>query len=407
MQEYKKPTKYVLLEIGTLSLGLGISCIFYFPCFWSYIIAISGIYALVQYGIEHSKFDKLFVGAGLGTDGSYPIEKGHENKDGYTQYEFTLPVGMSSEDFAKKELAISQWLGKEIAIQYGYKNLLLRVYDEPFKHDYQYTVTTAPGDVPVLIGHDRGGKLIFADLAKGEPHMIIAGETGSGKSTALRAIIVNLIITARVEFYLIDLKYGAELGMFKDCRKVKEFARTREEAETLLSHIREEVGRRYDTFAEAGCPDIKAYTAQHGRYMRRQVLIIDEFADLMTEKKSIQLIENLTAMARACGIHIILCTQRPDAKVLNGRIKSNCAVVLGLKTSTDINSRIIIDDGGLEKLAGKGHGLFKRGGALTEVQVPYLSVERATELIKPYIEVKKPAPRVPKLKDIFSEIGGE
>lgn len=406
MEKKYKQNKTVLLEAGGGIICLGIVAMTFFPSLVSSAITFCGATLVSIYCAELSKFDKIWVGLGLGIDGAYPIERRHEKKDGYTLYEFSIPAGLCSDDFKKHKLAISEWLGKEIEIDYGYKNLYVKVFDEAMKHYYDYQVIKSDGDVPIPIGYNRNGKLLFADLSSGEPHMIIAGETGSGKSTALRSIIVNLIMTAPVDLYLIDLKYGAELGLFQRCFKVKGFARTREEAHKLLTQLRDEVTTRYNVFWRHGCNDIKTYRAKHGRHMRYIVLIVDEFADLMSEKSSMQLVEELTAMARACGIHIILSTQRPDAKVINGRIKANCSVVLGLKTSTEINSRIIIDseEAELEKLKGKGHGKLKYNGELTEVQVPYLSIDRAMEIISPTLTVPLKTERKPKKVDVFEDL---
>ena len=90
--------------------------------------------------------------------------------------------------------------------------------------------------------------------------------------------------------------------------------------------------------------------------------------------------EEIAAKARACGIHLIISTQRPDHIVLNGRIKANVTTILGLKTTNEANSRIIIDKDGLETLRGKGQGIFKKGSE-TLIQCPYLSVEKARELL--------------------------
>jgi S-DNA-T family DNA segregation ATPase FtsK/SpoIIIE len=141
-------------------------------------------------------------------------------------------------------------------------------------------------------------------------------------------------------------------------------------------------------FFETDCADIKQYNRTHLR-LRYQLVVIDEFADMMYEKDSIRLLEGLSAKARACGVHLILSTQRPDAKVLSSRIKANVPIVLGLKTNSDINSRIIIGESGLERLRGAGHGIL-RHGLLDEVQCPYLPIERAQELLRPYRAQEKP-----------------
>jgi DNA segregation ATPase FtsK/SpoIIIE, S-DNA-T family len=245
------------------------------------------------------------------------------------------------------------------------------------------------GKLEIPLGFDRTGQMITTDLSHGEPHLLIAGETGSGKSTVLRSIITNLILNNDCDLLLVDLKYGAEFKMFQNSSRVKEFARTRNEAEKLLQQVSTEVNRRYDLFYDKNCIDIKQYNQQFKNKLKYQILIIDEFADLMNEKRSTSIIEELAAKARACGIHLIIATQRPDAQVISGRIKANVTSVLGLKALNDINSRIIIGHEGLENLRGKGHAIFKRGMEI-ELQCPYLDEKRVPELISyTYVEKKK------------------
>lgn len=179
-----------------------------------------------------------------------------------------------------------------------------------------------------------------------------------------------------------DLKRGAEFNVFAKSSKVASFSRTKAEAEGVLEEINAEIDRRYDLFFENDVSNIKEYNKNHKKNkLNYEVVIIDEFADLQDEKGSIGIIETVAAKARACGIHLVISTQRPDAKILNGRIKANVSSILGLKTINDINSRIIIDHNGLEHLRGKGHGLFKRSGEI-EIQCPNLSVEDCRDLIK-------------------------
>ena|GEM_PF-1080128 len=363
--------------------------------FWPVLFKIAGT-ALVGYRISLlSKWDVLWQSLGLGFNGAYPICKRKEKKNGYTLYEFTLPAGLCVEDFQKHLPAIEAYAGTAVEIEYGYKNLYLREYDKGELVQYPYTPVKLKGNVPILIGYDRTGSLVSVDLADGEPHLYIAGETGSGKSTALRAMLVNLILTKDVEFYLVDLKNGVEFNLYRRCRKVKALARTAEEAQSLLRAVLAEVERRYNLFYEADCEDIKQYNRKSEQRLKYQLLVIDEFASLMEEKASIALLETLAAKARACGIHIILSTQRPDAKVLNGRIKANVTNILGLKTIDKINSRVIIDHEGLELLKGKGHGIFKRGSEEIMVQCPLLTTTAAKELIAPFNRTEEPKQEEP------------
>ena len=189
---------------------------------------------------------------------------------------------------------------------------------------------------------------------------------------------------------------GAEFQIFANCNNVETFSRTRAEAETALGKISAEIDRRYDLLYANDCINIKEYLGK-GHKLGYEVVIIDEFADLQSEKGSIKLVEGIAAKARACGIHLIVSTQRPDHIILNGRIKANVTSVLGLKTMNENNSRIIIDRPGLEDLRGKGHGIFKRGKEI-EVQCPYLESDAARELLR-HTYVKRVEPPKKEIKD--------
>jgi S-DNA-T family DNA segregation ATPase FtsK/SpoIIIE len=346
------------------------------------LIKCAGVLGIAYYAYRWSKFDKLFENLQLGVNGAYPIFKCKHKTDFSTIYKFTLPCGLSLQDFDKKKDAIEQHLGRDIDIKYTYKEIYIEVYNQNLKTRYDYVPTKIKGDVPIIIGYDKKDNLFTCDLSEGEPHMLIGGETGSGKSTTLRAIITNLILMSDVKLHLVDLKMGAEFNVFANSSKVINFGRTIKEADSILNELCIEVDRRYNLFFQKDVKDIKEYNKKFPRKkMDYQMLIIDEFADLQGRGNSILLIENLGRKARACGIHMILATQRPDHKVLTGSIKVNVGTVLGLKTLNSTNSSIIIDDTGLEKLRGKGHGLFKRGN-VTEIQSPLISTDEVKELIK-------------------------
>ena len=348
-----------------------------------------GALGIANYAFTWSKFDRLFKNLNLCKGGSYPILNNTEETETSRIYKFTLPAGLSSEDFERNRVAIKQHLGRDIDIRYTYKSVWIEVFESQPKTSYPYKVISCRGSVEFPVGYDRAGNLITCDLSSGEPHMLIAGETGSGKSTVLRSIITNLILGKKVKMHLIDLKRGAEFQIFAKCGCIKNFARTKAEALAVLTDISKEVDRRYDLFFERDVTDIKEYNRRCGR-LGYELLVIDEFADLHQDKESILLLEEIAAKSRACGIHLIISTQRPDHIILNGRIKANVTTILGLKTTNEANSRIIIDSPGLETLRGKGHGIYKRGEKTT-VQCPYLTTEDARELLRPlYVEKPKP-----------------
>lgn len=333
--------------------------------------------------LTYSKYDKVFKNCGLNVGQAIPILKAKTDTEYSTIYHFTLPAGLSEKDFHDKEEAIQNYIGKEISISYGFKEIIIEEYKEEMKHLYDYQPVKIKGQVPIMVGYDRKEELITCDLSKGEPHLLIAGQTGGGKSTAIRCIVTNLILMSRVKLHLIDLKNGVELRLFADSKNVFTFSRNTSQADSVLRQLNMEVDKRYDIFYKERVKDIEEYNRKHTyNRMDYQALVVDEFADLQSEKELIKILEELGRKARACGIHMILSTQRPDAKVINGAVKANIPTVLGLKATSGTNSRIIIDEPGLEDLRGNGHGLFKRNGKLTEVQVPFISPDKSHDLIK-------------------------
>lgn len=346
------------------------------------LTGLGGITAMADVVRNTNPYRKLFENAKLEIGGQIPrfIRK-RKTDYGYC-LTFSLPYGMSTDDFRKKQLPIEQYLNKKVDISYDNYRVFLKVYEKEIESSPPYEFVECEGKVEFPIGVILGGRIITIDMEK-VVHLLIAGETGSGKSTLLRAIITNLILSKKkVGLHLIDLKNGAEFAVFRKSNKVKSFSRTKEEAEIILSKMLAEVDRRYDLFYENDVVDIGEYNKLKGlSKLDYQVVIVDEFADLQTEKGSISAIETLAAKARACGIPLIISTQRPDKDILNGRIKANVPGVVGLKVKNELNSRIIIGEGGLEKLRGLGNGIFKFT-TNTEFQSTYITNSQARELIK-------------------------
>lgn len=357
-------TIWLGLDLGTILLGLGTTMFVY--------ETLSGI----------NPYRKLFEGTGLEVDGNIPrLIKKKKAKYGYDLI-LTLPQGLSSKQFEQRRTELEEHLGGRVEISVKNKRIILQVYTKKLKDYYNYEHIETKGICEFPVGYTHGNKLITVDLEK-VVHLLIAGETGSGKSTLLRGIITSIILSdKKVSLYLIDLKNGAEFNVFRKSNKVKAFCRNVDEAKELLLNLSDEVDRRYDLFYQNNVVDIKEYNKlKRVKKLDYKVLVIDEFADLKNEKNSISMIETLAAKARACGIHLIISTQRPDAEIINGRIKANIPCVIGLKTMNGLNSRIIIDEEGLEQLRGRGHGMLKYGD-VTEFQSMFLTTNQARDLIK-------------------------
>lgn len=217
------------------------------------------------------------------------------------------------------------------------------------------------------LGKDIAGKPLVADLTK-MPHLLIAGATGSGKSVCINTIIMSLILRTTpddLRLILIDPK-RVELAGYNELPHL--IGQVVTDADTALETMYwavKEMERRYEMLQEAKARDIVSYNEKitEGEDLDKLpyiVIIVDEFADLiMTSGKDIELpITRLAQMARAVGIHLILATQRPSIKVITGIIKANFPARIAFQVSSRVDSRVILDMIGAERLLGNGDMLF-------------------------------------------------
>ncbi len=226
------------------------------------------------------------------------------------------------------------------------------------------------------LGKDTAGRPVVSDLAK-MPHLLIAGATGSGKSVCINAIIMSLILRAKpdeLRLILIDPKRVELAGYNGLPHLIGNVVTESEQALENMYWAVREMERRYELLQEAGVRDIssfneKAETEKDGEKLPYIVIVVDEFADLiLTSGKDIEVpITRLAQMARAVGIHLILATQRPSIKVITGVIKANFSARIAFQVSSRVDSRVILDQIGAERLLGSGDMLFlPPGKALTE-----------------------------------------
>jgi DNA segregation ATPase FtsK/SpoIIIE, S-DNA-T family len=229
------------------------------------------------------------------------------------------------------------------------------------------------GLLAIGLGKDISGKPVVADLAK-MPHLLIAGATGSGKSVCVNSIICSLLFRTtpdEVRLVMIDPKRIELSGYQGIPHLIQEVVTNNEDALSALNWAVAEMDQRYELLQRYKVKDLKAYNVEIEK-MRAQddtiedhkkpfiVIIVDELADLMmTVGRDIERpITRLAQMARAIGIHLILATQRPSIKVITGVIKANFPSRIAFQVSSKIDSRVIIDSNGAEKLLGMGDSLF-------------------------------------------------
>lgn len=260
----------------------------------------------------------------------------------------------------------------------------------------------SPSPLTAVLGLDIAGNPIVTDLKK-MPHGLIAGATGSGKSVCINSILVSLIYKARpedVKLLLIDPKM-VELAPYNRIPHLVSPVITDVKAATAaLKWAVDEMERRYELFAHTGVRDIGRFNElaiKHKRYSDKLpfiVIIIDELADLMMMSPADveEAVCRIAQKARACGIHLILATQRPSVDVITGLIKANIPTRIAFSVSSQVDSRTIIDISGAEKLLGRGDMLFLENGSSKPVRLQgtYVSDEEIDLVVAHVREQREP-----------------
>ena len=217
------------------------------------------------------------------------------------------------------------------------------------------------------VGKDIGGNCIVGNIAK-LPHMLIAGTTGSGKSVCMNSIIISLLYKASpddVKLIMVDPKM-VELGIYNGIPHLLiPVVTDPKKAAGSLQWAVSEMMRRYKAMSDAGVRDLESYNSiveheEDGAKLPQVVVIIDELADLMlvAAKEVEESICRIAQMGRAAGIHLVIATQRPSADVITGLMKANIPSRIAFAVASAMESRIILDTQGAEKLVGKGDMLY-------------------------------------------------
>ena len=234
-----------------------------------------------------------------------------------------------------------------------------------------------PSKLAFAVGRDIAGKVVVADIAK-MPHVLIAGATGSGKSVCINTLIMSILYKAspdEVKLIMIDPKV-VELKVYNGIPHLLiPVVTDPKKAAGALNWAVAEMTRRYQLFAEYNVRDLKGYNAKvetiediedenKPQKLPQIVIVVDELADLMmvAPGEVEDAICRLAQLARACGIHLVVATQRPSVNVITGLIKANMPSRVAFAVSSGVDSRTIIDMNGAEKLLGKGDMLFYPAG---------------------------------------------
>lgn len=293
-----------------------------------------------------------------------------KNKD-MLSYIFSIPPGLTLNDFLKYKEAIEQQFNSPVEIKYKDKRIIINVILIKLETSYPYLLPTSTDKKLFRIPIGNSIKGIEYIYPQEIPHTLIAGTTGSGKSICTKSIltsVLNMYGSSEAEIYLIDFKL-VELNLFKECKQVKAFVYEIDEVVKLISDLLEECKRRYKLFQEANVTNLTEYNAKYpNKKLKHQFIFIEEFVMLSEEKKGMKMLRKLASLSRASSQFIFLSCQRPDNTVIDNVFKANVGNRICFRTEDNKNSIVILDKEGAKDLKGKGHGIFKSGATDIEIQ---------------------------------------
>ena len=248
-------------------------------------------------------------------------------------------------------------VGLEVPVPTPTKVHLRAILETP-----EFRKLAGKGGLPIAMGQDTGGAPVALDLTA-LPHMLIAGATGSGKSVQINSIVASFLLTKtpdQLRLLMVDPK-RVELTPFNGIpHLIQPVIVEAEEVTESLRGLNREMVRRYKKMEEMGVRNLEVYNERSTEKMPFLVLIVDELADLMMVA-GFEVEQNLVRLAqlgRAAGIHLLLATQRPSVNVVTGLLKANIPARCAFAVSGQVDSRVILDSVGAEKLMGKGDGLI-------------------------------------------------
>lgn len=242
--------------------------------------------------------------------------------------------------------------------------------------------------LPVIFGKMSNGEIVPRDLAR-LPHLLIGGQTGSGKSVFLHSLVCSLVQNrspAHVRFVLMDPK-RVEFGVYAKLPHLySPIVHDAEQAVTMLKNLEVEMDKRLDFFSMKGCRSIADfYKANADARMPYIVVVIDELSDFIVGSDGAfeSAACRIAAIGRSAGVHLVIATSRPDAKTVSGNLKANIPGRLAFRVCKKVDSLTLLDEYGAEELLGRGDALLKDcNGELVRLQVPYIRDVAITRIVE-------------------------
>lgn len=318
------------------------------------------------------------------------ILKEVQESPSYMNYHFDL-VDIEQLNLVHKKVKFaSAYLHKDITINKsntGHFSLSIAKENRDsvsfYDKTYDYLFNRETRKMELFVGLNDEGVPYTINL-EDMPHILIGGTTGAGKSVVINGLICSLLRNSEAGdtlFYFIDTK-RVELSLYRELEYgTHKIATDFYSAIELLENVCRTIEDRYEIMEEKRIRKIKDE-------FPRIVVVIEELGDLMNvSKKAVEkYIVKIAQLGRACGVHLIVATQRPDANTITGQIKSNIACRLALQTVSAVDSRIILDKKGAEQLKGKGDALLKVPTLMEEIhlQCPYVTEEDIEKTIEEF-----------------------
>ncbi len=261
-------------------------------------------------------------------------------------------------------------------------------------HDVMFDVFYGSGktetedmSLPVIFGKMSNGEIVTRDLAR-LPHLLIGGLTGSGKSVFLNSLICSLVQNhspEQVRFVLMDPK-RVELGIYAKLPHLySPIVNEPEQGVSTLKDVEAEMDRRLEWFSLKGCRSIADfYRANADARMPYLIVVIDELSDFIggSDGAFEYTASRIAAIGRSAGVHLVMATSRPDAKIASGSLKANIPGRLAFRVCQKVDSRTVLEEYGAEELLGRGDALLKDSkGAVVRLQVPYIRDEAITRIV--------------------------
>lgn len=364
---------------------------------------------------------KVFRNAGIyKTVGSnerkiYPKIQRIKESNRFIKITFSLPVGVDPGLLKKKYYIFEQTFGERINLDGDIKFFVLAI-QKPKCEGETNELIYSPEEIKkaitgarlgVICGVDASGEYVTLDLTE-QPHILIAGETGSGKSTQIRSIVTTWILTKtphELELYMGDCK-KSEFHIFRRVEHVKCVLSKPVEIGRMLKEIKREMDKRSDLTEMFEVAHIDDLPPEHRKpYI---VVCIDEFVLLRKDEDIMNILIDIVCVGRTLGVFAILSMQRPNAKTLDTTIRAQCTVAMGFQLR-DITEARIVNTLGAEKLNEPGYFVMNSDGVYS-LQAPYLELEKAKELLDPFCVMKQPAktvdPQSEQLteRDVFNDV---